>query len=237
MPFPRRLLTEGEEVVVELRPHWTYLGRSLPAAVAVLALLVSAVVAWPSAPAAIGVALLVLLGLTALWLGARVLRWRTTTLVITTARVARRAGVVARRGLDIRLERINEISYHQTILGRVIGVGELLLEVGGETGVVVFDHVRRPAAVAGVVHEQIEALHARRRSGRDDAGSGPWPPDDAHWSDDTPPAGMRAGRGRRRDEAGPSVAEQLIELDELRRRGILSDAEFAAKKAQLLDRL
>jgi len=33
------------------------------------------------------------------------------------------------------------------------------------------------------------------------------------------------------------VSAQLIELDELRRRGILTDLEFAAKKADLLDRL
>ncbi len=33
------------------------------------------------------------------------------------------------------------------------------------------------------------------------------------------------------------MSEQLIELDELRRRGILTDLEFAAKKSELLDRL
>ena len=35
----------------------------------------------------------------------------------------------------------------------------------------------------------------------------------------------------------PTVADRLVQLDELRRRGILTDAEFAAKKAELLDRL
>jgi hypothetical protein len=33
------------------------------------------------------------------------------------------------------------------------------------------------------------------------------------------------------------VADRLVQLDELRRRGILSPAEFQAKKAELLEQL
>ena len=33
------------------------------------------------------------------------------------------------------------------------------------------------------------------------------------------------------------IRDRLIELDDLRRRGILSEEEFAAKKSQLLDRI
>ena len=36
---------------------------------------------------------------------------------------------------------------------------------------------------------------------------------------------------------GLSLPEQLEKLDELRQRGVISQAEFDAKKAQLLDRL
>ena len=49
--FPRRLLTEGEDVVVELRPHWAFLGWPLVATFAGLALFVGiALVAFPHAP-------------------------------------------------------------------------------------------------------------------------------------------------------------------------------------------
>jgi hypothetical protein len=37
--------------------------------------------------------------------------------------------------------------------------------------------------------------------------------------------------------AGASIPDQLIQLDDLRRRGIISEGEFAAKKAELLSRL
>ncbi|MGH9107832.1 MAG: SHOCT domain-containing protein, partial [Acidimicrobiales bacterium] len=35
----------------------------------------------------------------------------------------------------------------------------------------------------------------------------------------------------------PSVVEQLTQLDDLRRRGVISRREFAAKKAELLSRM
>ncbi len=35
----------------------------------------------------------------------------------------------------------------------------------------------------------------------------------------------------------PSVADQLQELDDLRKRGVISRREFAAKKAELLSRM
>jgi hypothetical protein len=37
--------------------------------------------------------------------------------------------------------------------------------------------------------------------------------------------------------AGPSIPEQIDQLDQLRRRGVISEEEFATKKAELLNRL
>jgi len=42
---------------------------------------------------------------------------------------------------------------------------------------------------------------------------------------------------RGRTSSGPSVTEQIDQLDDLRRRGVVTQAEFDAKKATLLDRL
>ncbi|HLX88837.1 MAG TPA: PH domain-containing protein [Acidimicrobiales bacterium] len=240
MPFPRRLLTGGEDVVVELRPHWSFLGRALPVAALAVAVLIGTTVAWPSAPSWIDNALLVVVGLALLWLTARVLLWRRTTFVLTTQRVVQRQGVLARRGVDVRLDRINEISYHQSLVGRMVGVGQLVIELGGETGVVVFDHVNRPAALSGLLHHQIAALRSPGRPAR----STQWPAGApvTITSDDTPPAGSRfpglsGDRSVGTSTESGSLARQLIELDELRRRGILTEQEFLRKKAELLDRM
>ena len=47
----------------------------------------------------------------------------------------------------------------------------------------------------------------------------------------------RRRAGRTEHLAAPSVPDQIDRLDELRRRGILTQAEFDAKKAQLLERM
>ena len=46
-----------------------------------------------------------------------------------------------------------------------------------------------------------------------------------------------AGRRRRAERDDSSIPSQIRELDELRKQGVLSDAEFAQKKQQLLDRM
>jgi hypothetical protein len=241
MAFPRRLLTEGEQVVEEVRPHWSALGWALPALTVSLAGLLAVEVAWESAPAAVVLGLLGLVGLVALWLAGRGLRWWTTNLVVTTGRLVQRSGVVARRGIDVRLERINEISYQQSIVERLIGTGRLFVDVGGDRGLIGFDHVRHPAALASVVHEQIVALSgptvadARRLAGSTES-PGPVPPAAPHPGTvphDTPPTGTALPGS----PADRSVPQQLIELDELRRRGLLTEAEFAERRAKLLDRL
>jgi hypothetical protein len=68
-------------------------------------------------------------------------------------------------------------------------------------------------------------------------------------ADDTPPFGVRpttdakpnGGSAPAMAAAPPStpfeIRDRLIELDDLRRRGILSEEEFATKKSELLNRI
>jgi hypothetical protein len=244
MTFARRHLYEGEDVVLETRPHWSFLGWAPAAVCAAVAGSVAAVVAWPDAPAAAGWGLLALVGSSALWLAARWLRWRTTVMVLTTSRLLQRSGVVARRGVEVRRDRIIEVFYEQSVLERLVGTGRLYLDVGGGRGVVAFDHVKRPAALAAALGERTDgAASGWPRAGTGTGGA----------AEDTPPAGTsRLAGGLGRAAVGPavgpaggpgqvgperSVARQLMELDELRRRGILSEEEFEEHKGRLLRHL
>jgi len=235
MAFPKRLLVDGEDVVVELRPHWAFLGWPLAAAVGVVALVVGILVVFSHAPVGVIYVLLALVVIAGLWLGGRMLRWLTTSLVLTDSRIIERTGVLARSGLELRLERINQISYHQSLGARLFRTGEVLVEMGGETGVVVFDHVPRPAAVQRLITEQVAAVHRPSSTPLPVATpvSGAWV-GQATTGSDTPPSGV-APVTRRPD--GQSVADLLVQLDELHRRGILTDDEFRTKKAELIDRI
>jgi hypothetical protein len=244
MRFPRRLLTEGEDVVVELRPHWAFLGWPLVAALAAAALAIAVQVAF-SPPSGVGDVLLGIVAVAVLWLAGRALRWITTSLVLTTSRLVERSGVFGRRALELRLERINELSYHQSLPGRLARTGELIVETGGESGDIVFDHVPRPAAFQSLITEQIAAYHENRRT----RFSSPAPEDGpgAPHHADTPPHGVPGvvsgsapvpvPAGPLAPGAAPTVADRLMQLGELRRHGIVSAAEFEAKKAELLQQL
>ena len=204
MPFPRKFLNEGEEVILDLRPHWSYFTG--PAAALVVALVLAIVAAGQHAPDWLEIGILLLAAVAFLWCLARYARWATTNFVVTSDRLIHRYGVFAKRGQEIPLERLNDVSFRRTLIQRMVGAGDLLIESGGERGQQPFDHIAHPERVQNVIHREIESAQARD-------------------------ADRMAGRR----ELSP--LEQLEKLEELRQRGVISQAEFEAKKAQLLDRL
>ncbi|MGD0321874.1 MAG: PH domain-containing protein [Acidimicrobiales bacterium] len=223
MPFPIRLLAEGEEVIAEQHPHWSSLGWPLVSVLVAVGVTVGVVIVFPHAPVEVLYVFLSVAGVAVLWLAARQLRRMATSLVVTSARVVRRTGVLSRTDLEIRVERINELSCHQSIGGRLLREGQVLIEVSGEKGVVVLDHVPRPAELQSVISAQVSNWHREART----------PLFHTHLpAVDTPPTGVPLG-GPGVNEA-PSAAERLVQLDELRRRGIISAAEYETKKQELL---
>lgn len=204
MAFPRKLLNEGEDVVLDLRPHWWVFAG--PTALTVLALAaaiaVSRIFSSPI-PAYMALALLLVAALRLLLTYAR---WASTSFVVTTDRLVTRSGVLSRHSREIPLDRLNDISFHQSLFQRMIGAGDLLVESAGERGQETFASLPRPSQVQNVIYREIERSKARD-------------------------ADRLAGRREL------SVPEQLEKLDELRRRGVLTQAEFDAKKTQLLERM
>jgi uncharacterized membrane protein YdbT with pleckstrin-like domain len=209
--FPERLLSEDEELIYDLRPHWWTL--VVPAVVTVL-VTVAVGFAWAvtpagslQAPARLVVAVAGVL-LLALLVAGRVLRWMTTHFVLTTERLIFRSGVVAKFGREIPLERINDVTFTQSLFERLIGIGDLLIESAGEQGQSTFSDIRDPEAVQLQIYRQMEA-NGRRRGGY------------------AAPAPARP----------PSVLDDLERLADLRDRGAVTEEEFQRKKRDLLDRL
>lgn len=202
MAFPKKYLNDGEEVILDLRPHWAFIagpGLLLAAGLA-LALWVRDRPDWVLFPA-LGLAVAALV-----FFLVRYAQWITTDFVLTTDRLIYRKGVVARQGREIPLERLNDVSFTQTLFQRVLRAGDLLVESGGERGQSQFGHFANPQDTQNEVHKAIEAAAARD-----------------------------ADRIAGRRELSP--LEQLEKLDELRQRGVITQAEFEVKKAKLLDRL
>jgi membrane protein YdbS with pleckstrin-like domain len=159
MAYPKKLLSEDEQVVLELHPHWKVL------VVPVLELLVVLAVTgyllaqdwWPKWVTAV-VALVVVGGL----FGLPLLGWRTTQFVFTTKRVVTREGLLTRSGRDIPLNRVNDVSFSHNVLERVLRCGTLTVESAGERGQVVLSDIPRVAEVQHKLYELTE------RAGREE---------------------------------------------------------------------
>ncbi len=101
----------------------------------------------------------------AVWVIARYAKWSTTNFVITSDRVIYRSGVLAKTGIEIPLERINTVLSSQTVVERVLGAGDLIIESAGEMGQQRFTDIKSPARVQNLIHAQREANNARMYSG------------------------------------------------------------------------
>jgi uncharacterized membrane protein YdbT with pleckstrin-like domain len=164
MPYPQRLLNEGEGVVLDLRPHWWFFSRQFAGGVLLVALAV-AVARLPDDLRGVGwIVFAALAVIWALWLGGRLLRWQTTHFVVTTDRLIFRSGVIAKHGREILLERVNDITFHQSILERLLGAGDLMIESAGERGQEAFDNIAHPESVQQEIYRQIEG-NTRKTAG------------------------------------------------------------------------
>jgi len=169
VPYPRKLMNDNETMILDLHPHWWYFVEAAVALVASIAFaIVVLVVDWPTALRWIALGAIVLC---ALWLLSRYVRWLTTNFVVTSDRVIFRHGVIAKAGIEIPLERINSVHFGQTIIERLLGAGDLLIESGAKEGQQRFTDVKNPDRVTQTIHKQMDVnedqMYGGLRQGRE----------------------------------------------------------------------
>lgn len=153
MAFPPNLLQDGEELILDLRPHWLAIAPPAGVLVIAVALGVGALVVGGNAlKATSGIVLLV--GL--LYFALRYMRWATTNFAVTSERIVYRSGLIARRATQMPLEKINTVDFRQGIFERMIGSGDLIIESGSDAGVATFSDVRKPLAVQQEINRQMD---------------------------------------------------------------------------------
>ena len=138
MPYPEKILADDEKVVAQLHPHWITLVPATLWFVLICGLAGVGIAFAPdhgTAREAVLIAIIVVGVLLLSWLSlAPWTRWRTTHYVFTTHRVLIRRGILRHTGRDIALQRINDVSFSQSLLDRIVGAGTLVIESAGEQG-------------------------------------------------------------------------------------------------------
>jgi uncharacterized membrane protein YdbT with pleckstrin-like domain len=205
--FPQKHLNDGEEIVLDLRPHWVYLAPATFFLVFAIVLgVVAAVMVDGDAGTAASIAALVLLAVAVLYFAYKYVNWVTTMFVLTTDRIITRRGWLSKSGIEIPLERINTVFFNQRILERLLGAGDLSIESAGERGTENLTDIRKPALVQREIYVQMEQNENRKF----DRVRGP------------------------ATGASLSTAEQLEKLHGLVQQGALTPAQYEAEKAKLL---
>ncbi len=159
MGFPESNLNEGEEIALDLKPHWW--AFAVPGAVE-LGMLVLLIVTATTDVAALQVIVIIAILIVLGWVGVIYSRWTTTAFVVTNRRLIYRSGVVSKSGIEIPLDRVNNVIFRQTLFERVLGAGDLMIESAGESGQQHFENVRKPNAVQNEIYRQMEELERDR---------------------------------------------------------------------------
>lgn len=211
------LMGANEKPVFVTRKHVIVIVRSLLGGIvaAIIILVAATIAAGLTAPVGgIGIFLGVLVILPIAQVVATLLRWSNEEYIVTNRRVMKLEGVMNKHVFDSSLEKVNDVMLDQSALGRMLNYGDVEIITGSDIGANKFQQIANPVAFKREMLNQKEALGAMSDFG--------------------------TREHRVLSSAAPSqgdIPELIAELDELRQKGVISQAEFEAKKADLLKRL
>jgi uncharacterized membrane protein YdbT with pleckstrin-like domain len=142
------------------------------------------------------------------------LNWWNEQYVITNRRVIQLEGIINKHSIDSSLEKVNDVVLTQSAVGRMLNYGDLEILTASEMGVNLFRRIAHPVKFKTQMLNQKEGLgeldifeSKARRTLAEEA------------------------------PAGRDIPELIAELDELRKKGLITDEEFQEKKAALLAKI
>ncbi|MEO1252440.1 MAG: PH domain-containing protein [Pseudomonadota bacterium] len=91
----------------------------------------------------------------------------TTEIVVTTFRFVYKTGLISRNTQEVSLNKIEEITLHQTVVGRFLGFGKLVLR-GTGVGVITLPDLDNPIQLRKIIENAKYSLRTSRRADDDD---------------------------------------------------------------------
>jgi uncharacterized membrane protein YdbT with pleckstrin-like domain len=178
---------------------------------ALLALAIAAaILAWTMAESIPGtiVALIVaaLLGIVLAW---KNFVLRTNEYLLTNHRVIQQTGILNKRSMDSRLDKVNNVEHRQSLWGRIFGFGDVEIDTASETGMAFFRNISRPLDFKHAIVSASEQYRSARFPG----------------------AALAA------TPAAPTAADRLRDLKRLLDEGLVSQAEYETKRQRLMEEL
>ena len=157
-------LLPGEKLVLKTHQHWVVLVKSLviPVVLLVIALVVDLVVkSGTGIPHFRTILTLVAVAIAGLWLIVVWIRWQATGYTLTDQRIKIETGVFGRSSKTIPIDRVQDCTTRQTLIGRMLGYGRVEVDAAGAQGAEVLDHLPHPS----MFRDQVFVLSEQRRGG------------------------------------------------------------------------
>jgi uncharacterized membrane protein YdbT with pleckstrin-like domain len=149
--------------------------------------------------------------------------WRVNIWVVTNFRVIDEAGLLTHYAKESPLDKINNVSYDQTIAGRLFNFGHVEIQTAAEAGATDYFNVNHPKRLK----DTITAAQSEYKN----------------WQFSHQAAQMAAAMDARgaanasavKTAEAPAIAQELERLFELKMKGALSEEEYNRAKARLLN--
>jgi len=245
MSYADTLLASGERIVLRQRQHPFMLAwNARYSIIAIILAVVGGVLRlMTGSPDGIGGALTGILGWVVLllfvfgiaWFLWGILAYVNTEYVITSRRIIHVSGVVNKMATDSSLEKINDAVLTETMFGRIFGFGDLDVLTASESGI---ERLRMLRDAKDFKKSMLEAKHElelelTRPTMPPFQSPAPAPAAPAAPAPAAPAPAAPASAATSAED----IQAALVRLGEMRDKGLITQAEYDAKKTELLDRL
>jgi uncharacterized membrane protein YdbT with pleckstrin-like domain len=202
------MLGENEHILLRARKHWSVLfGNIVLEIVLIIALIVAAIVLLPIVAFPVAPLGFILVLVPLVGMVRDSLIWYNRQYIVTNRRVIQSSGVFSKDVVDSSLEKVNDVKLSQSFWGRLFDYGDIEILTASEVGANVFRSIGEP------IKFKTAMLNAKERLGFDHE------------------AGMES------HSVAPDIPALIARLDDLRKKGIISEGEFQQKKSELLAKM
>jgi uncharacterized membrane protein YdbT with pleckstrin-like domain len=227
MSYVDELLATNEEIKYEAHQHpFVFFSRVLAETIMLVVLLAAvyfiALTNWPSRDyltwGLVVISLLVV--------GSAVfdfLRWRNERFLLTDRRVIHLRGIINKATIDSSLDKINDVQTRQTFFGRMFNYGDLEIQTASEDGSNYLPQIRAPLDFKRAMLNA-KADHERPLAAYQNT------PSIAAYQNPAPVAAQQR-------LSQLQVEEMLVRLNDLRQKNLITDADFEAKKREILNQM
>ncbi len=206
-------LKDNEEVILTIRKHWFVLIKPILWA---LILLTIGGLGYYYYQAEFGKYFLILIGLIILWFVYKIFNWRNNLWTVTNLRVIDEYGVFSHNSKETPLDKINNVSYKQPLLGRIFNYGDIQIQSAAEAGSTIQKMVQRPKLLKDTITEYQE--NYKQEQIKEQAQK------------------LANVLGNQTNSEHYDIYDELTKLNDLKEKGIITEEEFQKRKELILNK-